>query len=29
MLSPHDNPFIFSFSALLYAAYFLFLRLTC
>jgi hypothetical protein len=25
MLSPHDNPFIFSFSALLYAAYFLFL----
>src|SRR5688572_1029278 len=25
MLSPHDNPFIFSFSALLYAAYLLFL----
>lgn len=25
LLSPHDNPFIFSFSALLYAAYFLFI----
>jgi hypothetical protein len=25
LLSPHDNPFIFSFSALLYAAYLLFL----
>ncbi len=25
LLSPHENPFIFSFSALLYAAYFLFI----